>query len=326
MKQALWDRVLPILCDPATGEPLALAEGALISKSARFPIVKDIPRFVAGDHYVGSFSFEWNAHANTQLDAFRGDDASERQFRLKSGFTPEALTGKLVLDAGVGAGRYADVASRWGADVVGVDLSYAVEASQRNFAGRDNVFIAQADIGALPFQRASFDAIFSMGVLHHTPDTREFFLKLVPLLKPGGTIAIWVYPREGDYLLRSRWVRFVNKLPPRMFYEWCRWFVPWAQRRLNNPWVGLLRRVFPFSTQGLGLENDILDTFDGYSPRYHGIHSPEEVEGWFRETGLVDIRRPSDWNTCVRGTKPLHHVGERAFGSLEPRVAGDRHE
>lgn len=302
--KAIWERVRGILCDPASGESLSLSEGSLVSAQRSFPIVRDIPRFVSSDHYVSSFSFEWNTHSSTQLDVFRGDRSSEKQFRLKTGFSPEQLRGKLVLDAGVGAGRYTDIVSRWGADVVGVDLSYAVEAAQRNFADRQNVFIAQADIGALPFLPESFDAIFSIGVLHHTPNTKEYFVKLVPLLKPGATIAIWVYPREGDYIVRNSWIRFVNKIPPRMFYEWCRWFVPWAQRRLDRPLVGVIRRLFPFSTQGLGIENDILDTFDGYSPAYHGIHSPDEVESWFREAGLVDVRRPSDWNTSVRGAKP----------------------
>lgn len=295
------DRILPILCDPRTGERLQRADDAFISSTGKYPIVRGVPRFVPSDVYVKSFSFEWNTHSNTQLDCFRGDRSSEEQFIQKTGFTENDLRGKLVLDAGVGAGRYADVVSRWGADVVGVDLSYAVEASSKNFADRPNVWIAQADIGALPFKPGSFDAIFSIGVLHHTPDTRAYFRKLVLLLKPGGTIAIWVYPREGDYIVRERWIRFVNKLPPQMFYAWCQWFVPWAQARLANPWVGLIRRAFPFSSQGLGIENDILDTFDGYSPRYHGIHSPEEVETWFREAGLVDIRRPSEWSTCVRG-------------------------
>ena len=303
-RKPIWDRILPLLCDPKTGEEVRLVGDAFASDSSQFPIVRDVPRFVSTDHYVKSFSFEWNTHFNTQLDFVRGDDSSEQQFIQKTGFTPEQLQGKLVLDAGVGAGRYSDIVSRWGADVVGVDLSYAVEASQRNFASRPNVFIAQADIGALPFRPGSFDAIFSIGVLHHTPDTRHYFLKLVPLLKPGGTIAIWVYPREGDYIVRERWIRFVNKIPPRMFYAWCRAFVPWGQKHLANPWVGLTRRLFPFSTQGLGLENDILDTFDGYSPTYHGIHSPEEVEGWFREAGLSNITRPSGWNTCVRGSRP----------------------
>jgi hypothetical protein len=52
------------------------------------------------------------------------------------------------------------------------------------------------------------------------------------------------------------------------------------------------------------VEYDILDTFDGFSPRYHWIHSPDEVVTWFQEAGLEDIVVPSRWNTCVRGRKP----------------------
>ncbi len=88
-----------------------------------------------------------------------------------------------------------------------------------------------------------------------------------------------------------------------MYYAWCRWFVPWAHNHLNKPWGHTLNSIFPLSNQGLGIENEILDTFDAYSPTFHGIHTPEEVEGWFQEAGLVDIHRPSDWATCVRGVK-----------------------
>ena len=297
--------VLPMLRDPLDGSPLQLEDDCFRSSSHKFPIVNSIPRFVPGDQYVGSFSFEWTVHDQTQLDFVRGDRSSEGQFIQKTGFGPDELRGKLVLDAGVGAGRYADIASGWGANVVGVDLSYAVETSHRNFADRPNVFIAQADIGRLPFAPASFDFIFSIGVLHHTPNTMQYFKSLVPLLKPGGSIAIWVYPNEGDYLIRTKWVPFVNKIPPKMFHTWCSWFVPWIQKREDMWYAGVIRRAFPNSAQGLGLENDILDTFDGYSPKYHGVHSPEEVEGWFREAGLSDIVRPSQWTTCVRGRKVL---------------------
>ena len=301
---SIQDRILPLLCDPETGAPLVRDGAAYVNGTKRYPIVGGIPRFVASDHYVDSFSFEWNTHDKTQIDVFREDNPSEKEFIAKTGFSPEFLAGKLVLDAGVGAGRYTDVASRWGADVVGVDLSFAVEASHRNFGTRQNVWIAQADIAALPFRPGSFDVIFSIGVLHHTPDTRAYFAKLVPLLKPGGVIAIWVYPRHGDYITRERWVRFVNRIPDRWLYAWCRWFVPWAEARLDHPLVGAIRRVFPFPTHGLGIEYDILDTFDGYSPRYHGIHSPEEVTGWFQKAGLVDIEQPSEWITCMRGRRP----------------------
>ena len=298
-------RVAAVLCDPETKRELRAECDRFVGSVSEYPIVRGIPRFVSGDRYVKSFSFEWNVHDRTQLDIFRSDCPSEREFVAKTAFSPEFLEGKLVLDAGVGAGRYADVASRWGADVVGVDLSYAVEAAQRNLGDRQNVWIAQADIGALPFRPASFDVIFSIGVLHHTPDTKAYFEKLVPLLKPGGAIAIWVYPPTETYVIREPWVRFVNKLPPRMFYEWCTWFVPWMQKGERRPMVAALRRVFPSAAHGLGIDYDILDTFDAYSPAFHGIHSPDEVEQWFIEARLIDVRRPSGWDTCMRGTKPL---------------------
>ncbi|MGH7298507.1 MAG: methyltransferase domain-containing protein, partial [Polyangiaceae bacterium] len=111
-----------------------------------FPIVRGIPRFVATDAYVDSFSFEWNTHKTTQLDSHRGDTSSEEIFRQKTGLTPADLRGKLVLDAGVGSGRFSEIMARWGARVVGIDLSYAVEAAQENFRALPNVLIAQADI------------------------------------------------------------------------------------------------------------------------------------------------------------------------------------
>ena len=269
-----------------------------------FPIVRGIPRFVGSDLYVDSFSFEWNTHNTTQLDSHRGGNSSEEMFRIKTGLTPEQVKGKLVLDAGVGAGRFSDVLARWGAKVVGVDLSYAVEASYQNFKHLDNVVIAQGDIGRLPFAEETFDFIVSIGVLHHTPNTKEYFQKLVPLLKRGGSIAIWVYPNEGDYNTRTQWIPYTYKIPDKMFYEWCRWFVPLANKYRTSNIVQWLSKVFPFSYQGLGVENDILDTFDGYSPRYHGIHSPEEVKGWFRESGLVNVHEPGNWTTSVRGERP----------------------
>ncbi len=268
------------------------------------PVVRGIPRFVESDLYVDSFSFEWNTHTQTQLDSVNQASSSTEMFTQKTGLRPEDVAGKLVLDAGVGAGRFCDVLSSWGANVIGVDLSFAVEASHRNFIDRPNVCIAQADIGSLPFPPETFDYIVSIGVLHHTPDTKTYFNRLVPLVKRGGSIAIWVYPNEGDYAIRNEWIPFTYRIPDRMFYQWCSWIVPLFQRNRKSSLLGWLRRLFPMSDQGLGVENDILDTFDGFSPRFHGIHSPAEVEGWFTEAGLTGIHQPSSWHTSVRGQKP----------------------
>lgn len=297
-------RSFEALACPKTGMPLHREDDALVTPDGTFsyPIVREVPRFVESDHYVRSFSFEWNVHNQTQLDIFREDDASEDTFTRKTGLTPDDVRGKLVLDAGVGAGRFTDVLSRWGANVVGVDLSYAVEAASRTFASRSNVLICQADIGRLPFRPSTFDFIVSIGVLHHTPDTRTYFNHLPRLLKRGGEIAIWVYPDEGDYVTRKRWIPFTSRIPQRWFYSFCKVFVPWALKRDQTWLVRFFDYLFPFSNQRLGVENDILDTFDGYSPRFHGIHSPEQVKEWFRDEGLTDIR-VLEWHTAVRGRR-----------------------
>ena len=291
---------------PESGAPLHLDADALVDPSGkRWPIVDGIPRFVSSEAYTSSFGFEWNVHSSTQFDAHM-DGASERELRQKTGLGPDQVTGRLVLDAGVGAGRYTDVLSRWGARVVGIDLSRAVEAAHGHFRERANVKIAQADIARLPFAPETFDLVVSIGVLHHTPDTRTHFFRLIPFLKPGGEIAVWVYPRTGDYKNRNAWIPFTHRIPATWFYAWCRGVVPLIHKHRGNPFINYFRRVFPISDQGLGLENDILDTFDGYSPTFHGIHTSEEVQGWFHEAGLVDVRvMPWHGGTAVRGRKTL---------------------
>jgi len=291
---------------PETGAQLVRDGEALATEDGkhRWPIVRGIPRFIDDDLYVDSFSFEWNTHNETQLDSITGSTSSEDMFKVKTGLDADQVRGKLVLDAGVGAGRFSDILSRWGANVVGVDLSYAVEASYENFKDRPNVTIAQADIGKLPFATEKFDYIVSIGVLHHTPDCRSYFEGLIPLLKPGGEICIWLYPAQGDYIKRAAWIPFTHRIPDKWFYGWCKVFVPFAQRHPSNPFIQFIGRVFPYSNQGLGLENDVLDTFDGYSPRYHEIHNPDEVVEWFKEAGLVDVQT-LPWDTAVRGRRPI---------------------
>ncbi|MBF0529574.1 MAG: class I SAM-dependent methyltransferase [Deltaproteobacteria bacterium] len=288
---------------PDSGLPLRLQDGALISPAGvRWPIVAGIPRFVVSDLYTDTFSFEWNIHFGTQLDSLTGGIFSEHTFIEKPGLDPDQVRGKLVLDAGVGAGRYADILFGWGANVIGVDLSYAVEAAFLNLHDRPNVIIAQADIGRLPFAPETFDLIVSIGTLHHTPDARSYFNRLLPLLKPGGEICIWVYPDRYDYAKRAAWIPFTNRIPIKWFYRWCRVFVPWADKHFNQPLVRIVSWIFPFSHQGQGVENDILDTFDGYSPKYLEIHNPQEVATWFRDAGLVNIRT-FPWDTAVRGQR-----------------------
>lgn len=297
----------------SSGDATVVAEGTLTCTAceASYPILRGVPRFVGNDGYVGTFSYEWNKWSRVQFDPANGGRESEDTFTEKTGFTPDDLRGKLVLDVGCGAGRFLEIASRWGARTIGVDFSFAVEASQANLGDRPNVDVIQADVFHLPFRDAIFDRIFSIGVLHHTRDTREAFLSLPRHLKNGGEIAVWLYYYTDQLYNRATdfWRRIVGRWPNSVIYAWswllCALFSglyrrPFMSRR---PW-GHLRRVLPVNTHP-EWHWRVLDTFDWYSPAYQDKDcSPERVVGWCREGGLRGVEILS-FPTSIRAQKDV---------------------
>jgi SAM-dependent methyltransferase len=257
---------------------------------------------VVSDPYAGSFAFEWKIHRRTQFDAATGG-ASTARFRQVTGLDPAELRGKTVLDAGVGAGRFADVVARAGARVVGIDLSQAVETARSTLARFDDAAFLQGDILSPPLRPGAFDFIYSIGVLHHTPDAERAFRSLVRLLKPGGSIAIYVYSRHGvSWRVSDVYRRLTSRLPHRLLYALCHLSVPLYHIQ-RIPLLGPpLQLLMPIS-----MNRDwrwrVLDTFDWYAPRYQSKHTYPEVYRWFREAGLVDIAL-MDSPVCARGRLP----------------------
>ncbi len=271
---------------------------------AAFPVVGGVPRFVDSEFYSGSFGFQWTRFARTQLDSAGEERRSRATFLDKTGWTTEALAGRSVLDAGCGMGRFAEVCADAGAEVHGVDLSRAVESAAANLRDRPNVRVYQADIMNLPFADASFDFIYSIGVLHHTPSTQAAFGRLPRLLKPNGQLAVWVYSTRLRALAGSLLLRRVTPyVPERWLLGACRLAIPlYHVHRLRV--VGRITSVLlPTSLHPLP-EWRWLDTFDWYAPRFQWKHTFEEVEGWFRDAGLVDVTRGA-FPVSVRGTRPV---------------------
>jgi len=305
-------RMLGILACPECGGRLEargewqgdrLQTGELTCPQGRcFPVLGGIPRFVPHDDYAASFSLQWTIHRATQLD---GDipGESEATFWQKTRFGRADLAGKLVLDAGCGMGRFAQVAARHLAEVVGIDLSLAVESAAANLEKEPRAHWAQADLTRPPFAPGTFDLIYSIGVLHHTPDTRAAFMSLVPLLRPGGRISIWVYSAYPQIVnLTSRfWRRLTTRLPKRLLYALCQAAGPMYYIH-RIPWLGkAFIHLVPMSSHPRW-QWRVLDTFDWYSPRYQWKHRYPEVVGWFREAGLeqVEIAEPEITVTGVR--------------------------
>jgi len=76
-----------------------------------YPIVRGIPRFVRNGSYASSFGRQWNWFRTVQLDAVNRTGESEAVLAASTGWSERDYQGRLVLDAAVGAGRFAQVAA-----------------------------------------------------------------------------------------------------------------------------------------------------------------------------------------------------------------------
>src|SRR5439155_8882422 len=91
--------------------------------ASAYPITRGVPRFVPQDAYAESFGRQWNWFRTVQIDSLNQSMVSEKALRDATGWRDEEYEGRRLLDAGVGAGRFAERAAAKGAEVFGVDLT-----------------------------------------------------------------------------------------------------------------------------------------------------------------------------------------------------------
>jgi len=186
-----------------------ILEGELTCKACGrgYAVRRGVPRFaqageIERDKAATAENFGWQWQHFTQTD-----ERYAEQFRgWIAPVEPEFFSDKLVLEGGCGKGRHTQLAARWRArEVVGVDLSEAVETAYAATLDLPNAHIVQADIYNLPLRRRAFDYAFSVGVLHHLPRPRAGFIALSAYVKAGGHLSAWVYGAENNEWI-TRWV------------------------------------------------------------------------------------------------------------------------
>lgn len=194
--------------------------------------------------------------------------------RIRAGWYP----GRWVLDAGCGHGRYLSRFAALGATAVGVDVGRGPEAAG---VPRDDprIHVVQGDVLRLPFADGAFDLAFCDGVLHHTPDPRRGFAELCRVVKPGGAVYVWLYPREGA--LREAVfgaARFVTtRLPGPVLRTLC-----FAAAPLTAGVRSYSGTTFPRATWGECAQV----VHDWLAPRLQSHHTFQEVASWVREEGM----------------------------------------
>jgi SAM-dependent methyltransferase len=266
-----------------------------------------------------SFGYQWTAFGDL-VDEFRA------HFH---GYIhppePAFFAGKLGLDAGCGFGRHMVYAAEYGARMVGLDFSAAIDTARRNTCQLDSVHLVQGDLYRLPFRPGVFDFAYSFGVLHHLPDPEAGFRALLPAVKPGGAVFVWVYStaRAGMNAALERVRALTTRLPHPLLrrlcllpalVDWWLFIQPYKTlrrtarlgpmvERLTWPRIKLYSQ-YPFQVC-------YADWFDRLSAPIRFYFGWQDLQGWCRRAGLVNV-----------SITPTGKYGWRVYGEIPSQQAG----
>jgi SAM-dependent methyltransferase len=262
---------------------------------------------------------QWNRFRQSQLDSHSGHPVSAERFWSATGWRAADLAGKWVLDAGCGAGRFAEVALGAGANVLALDYSSAVDACYANLKHHAGLHVVQADIYALPLAAGFFPYVYSLGVLQHTPDVARAFAALPPFLAEDGRICVDLYERSWRSALQPKyWLRpFTKRMPPQKLFGALESLVPRllpvSRVAGRVPVVGpALKRLVPVADPPAAHALDdkaraewaLLDTFDWLAPQHDHPQSAPTLARWLADAGLSQIEVLRAGHLVGRGRRP----------------------
>ena len=185
-----------------------------------------------------------------------------------------------IVEIGCGTGQMCLYLARADRLIVGADLTRAslllAVAAARRF-GLDRVRFVETDLRRPGLRAGAFDVVYSSGVLHHTPDPRASFARVVQLARPGGTIVLGVYNAFARIPLRVR--RLVARL------------------------TGF--RLIPFDPVLRDRQHEAARREAWVRDQYHHPeehrHTLAEVQGWFAENHIEYLRA---FPSAVMGDRP----------------------
>lgn len=343
-----------ILCCPSCFGKLLIAEkvqedqGEIIAGRLRceacddvYPIEEGIVNFISSAEYNKSWDYKW-----TVLDAGEGLNYAvtlpeDPQFNPENIYDLSSYDGQAFLSAkngialdvgcGVGQNAYRLLRENFPKKLVALDLTQAPrifrEVMLKRFPEfREKILFVRASVFKMPFRDATFDYVMSLGVLHHTGDTRNAIRQSCRVLKPGGEVNIWVYASElmpidinepgHDYvsfwtklriLLRYEriqiWVRLFRSISEEATMKWLKFFSSefWWQWTLIPVFGWIPRIIFP-TFRHAEQRQRLLNNFDGFRNNWAETWGEHELFPVFKECGIV-IKGISSWRLGMWGIK-----------------------
>jgi ubiquinone/menaquinone biosynthesis C-methylase UbiE len=245
---------------------------------------------------VDSFGFQWGWIQNMRSEADLRARVADRY-----GVMPEEFAGKLVLDAGAGAGDQSRYILGQGGSVVSVDLSSAIDVVASKLRMNGNWVGVQGDITALPFPDAQFEMVYCEGVIQHTRDSVQTVRELLRVLRQGGKILanhyVRIQPRSRMHRLRRVFTGAYYGFLRCRLSSMNRFKLLLAAGNLAAlsyvPLVGFILRK-----TGTAMYSELMpdfrttwtNTFDFYGNHsYQRFVTPEEFLGYFQAAGGVEF-------------------------------------
>lgn len=266
---------------------------------------------------VEGFGDEWQQFDQSKLEEHEARSIFDGYF---SQFPWENLIADAEgFDLGCGSGRWARfVAPRVGRLHCIDASSKALAVAKTNLALFEGCVFHLADVGNLPLEPESMDFGYSLGVLHHVPDTQGGIDAAAALLKPGAPFLIYLYYAFDDRPAWFKWLwrasdlvrRAIARLPFKMKVILTTMiaallYLPLARVSLLMEKLRVSVDSFPLSfyrrRSFYVMRTDALDRF---GTRVERRFTRDEIEAMMSKAGFADIRfsdREPYW--CAVGVK-----------------------
>lgn len=263
---------------------------------------------------VEGFGQEWDAFDQTKMPPDEHERMSRDYFDIfPFDQLPENAEG---FDLGCGSGRWA----AWFIERVGKlhciePAEGAFKVAQRRLAGNPKAVFHQAGVANIPLQPSSQDFGYSLGVLHHIPDTRAGLKECVRFVKPGAPFLVYLYYRFDG---RPKWFQMlwrgsdimrkgISKAPfkaRKRITDVLAATLYWPLARFSRlvERTGVNVSSFPLSHyRDKTFYTMRTDALDRFGTRLEHRYTRVEIEEMMLDAGLVDIRfsdREPFWVAC----------------------------
>ena len=156
---------------------------------------------------VKSFGDEWGRFDQSALSSAESSKIFQDYFSI---FPWDDLPiDSEGFDMGCGSGRWAKLVAPKVKHLNCVDPSSAIDVARVTLNEHSNISYHHSSLEDAPLEQASQDFGYSLGVLHHIPDTSQAIQSCANLLKPGAPLLLYLYYAFDD---RPFWYRLLWKL------------------------------------------------------------------------------------------------------------------